>query len=98
MKDEIIEVNGIKWLVKEAVSMDEVLNAIAWARVRGSVGSKHTSESGGVEQVLADVSRLPACPNCGSYEVIDCHADASSSMPETNYKACVDCNMQWDHQ
>lgn len=63
MKDEIIEVHGTKWLVKEAVSMDDALNAIAFARVRGSVGSKHTSESGGVERVLADVSRLSGITN-----------------------------------
>ena len=38
------------------------------------------------------------CPECGSDDVIECHADASYAYPETNYKACVSCNHQWDHQ
>jgi len=41
---------------------------------------------------------VEVCPNCGSYDVVDCHAEASYSMPETNYKACCDCNHQWGHE
>lgn len=58
MKNEIIEVYGSKWLVKEAASKDEALNAIAYARCTGSCGSKHTEQRNGVEQVMAEVSRL----------------------------------------
>lgn len=58
MKNEIIEVDGAKWLVNEAESMDAALDAIAWARCRGSVGSKEINERDGVEYVIADVSRL----------------------------------------
>jgi len=60
MKNEIIEVDGSKWLVKEAVSKEQALNAIAFARCTGSRGSKHTEQRNGVEQVMADVSRVAA--------------------------------------
>ena len=59
MKNEIIEVDGSKWLVTEAVSKEEALNAIAYARCTGSRGSKHTAQSDdGVVRVLAEVSRV----------------------------------------
>lgn len=49
------------WLVREAVSVAEAENAIAWARVSGSIGSKNvvnnTYVGGGIE-VLADVIAL----------------------------------------
>ena len=57
MKNEIINEAG-KWLVREAVSLDEAMNAISFARVTGSVGSKHMEHRGGVEVVMADVVRL----------------------------------------
>jgi hypothetical protein len=38
------------------------------------------------------------CPECDSDDVIDCHAEASYSLPETNYKACCACNHQWGHE
>ena len=58
MKNEIIEVDGSKWLVKKAVSKDAALSVIAWARCRGSVGAKEIVERDGVNTVLADVSRI----------------------------------------
>jgi hypothetical protein len=61
MKNEIIEVDGSKWLVTEAVSKEEALNAIAFARCTGSRGSKHTAQSDdGVVRVLAEVSKITA--------------------------------------
>lgn len=57
MKNEIIDIGGQNWLVKESVSKDEALNAIAHARCTGSLGSKHVENCNGIERVLADVSR-----------------------------------------
>jgi alpha-D-ribose 1-methylphosphonate 5-triphosphate synthase subunit PhnG len=57
MKNEIVEKSG-KWLVREAVSMDEAVNAINFALVRGSVGGTHTLERNGEKTILADVVRL----------------------------------------
>lgn len=61
MKNEIIEVNGIRWMVHEAVSEEKAMEAIAWARVRGSVGTKLTvddSACGGSKRVEAYVENL----------------------------------------
>lgn len=58
MKNETVEVNGAKWLVRQAVSRDEAEHAIAMARCTGSVGGKHTEVRNGVETVKADVVRL----------------------------------------
>lgn len=61
MKNEIIEVGGCRWLVREAVSRDAALDTIAHARVTGSVGAKDVidrSHCGGGEEVLADVVRI----------------------------------------
>lgn len=63
MNKQIIEVGGSKWLVREAESMDAALNAIAMARVTGSIGSKHQVDDtacGGSIRVTADVCRLNA--------------------------------------
>lgn len=57
MKNEVINEAG-QWLVREAVSLEEAMNAISFARVTGSVGSKHTKEHGGITTILADVVRL----------------------------------------
>lgn len=57
MKNEVINEAG-KWLVREAVSLEEAMNAILFARVRGSVGGKHTEERNGIKIILADVVRL----------------------------------------
>ncbi len=59
MKNEIIEVGGCKWLVREAASMQDAEFEIAHARVRGSIGGK-TIQQGDREIVLADVVRLNA--------------------------------------
>ena len=58
MKNEIITVDGSKWLVREAESMGEASNAIAFARVRGCVAGTHTKECNGIKTILADVVRL----------------------------------------
>lgn len=53
--------NGDRWLVREARSLSDAFNAIASARVSGSVGSIHTLNRtyvGGGITVLADVVRL----------------------------------------
>jgi hypothetical protein len=61
MKNVIIEVGATRWLVREAVSEDEALSAIAMARVSGSVGAKNTFNEtyvGGKITVLADVVQI----------------------------------------
>lgn len=58
MKNEIIEVDGSNWRVREAVSMGEALHAVAMARCTGSVGSRHTEQRNCIETVMADVVRL----------------------------------------
>lgn len=63
MENQIIEVGGSNWLVRRAVSMDAALDAIAMARVTGSVGSRHEIDDtacGGSARVTADVVRLNA--------------------------------------
>ncbi len=54
MKNIIINVDSGKWLVREAYSMDDALNAVAMARCTGSVGSKNLVN----DKVVADVVRL----------------------------------------
>lgn len=49
-----LEGNGGDWLIREAVSVTEALNAIAYARVTGSVGSRHEVNG----KCVADVARL----------------------------------------
>lgn len=43
--------DGTRWKVREAVSLDKACNAIAFARVRGSVGGSMTVNG----QCVADV-------------------------------------------
>lgn len=59
LKNHILNLNGTNWLVREAVSEEAARNAIASARVMGSIGGKET-ETGtdDVKRVLADVVRL----------------------------------------
>lgn len=61
LKNHILNLNGTNWLVREAVSEEAARNAIASARVMGSIGGKET-ETGtdDVKRVLADVVRLNA--------------------------------------
>lgn len=54
MKNEIVNVGGKNWLVREAISSFHALDAIAMSRCTGSVGSQHI-ENGAV---VADVIRL----------------------------------------
>lgn len=57
----IIEVGGCRWKVREAVSEEAALNAIASARCSGSVGHKDVIDyryAGGGEKVLADVVQI----------------------------------------
>lgn len=61
IKDQVIEVDGTTWHVREAASRGHALSAIAFARVTGSVGSKETRDGtlcGGQVVVLADVVQL----------------------------------------
>jgi len=38
------------------------------------------------------------CPNCGSEDIMECHAEATFALPDTSYKVCCSCAHQWDHQ
>jgi len=61
MKNEIMEVRGTKWLVREAVSQQAALDEIAMATVRGSVGGKTVVDDtacGGSVRVVSDVERI----------------------------------------
>lgn len=59
LKNEILNVDGTNWLIREATNYDEVHNAIAAARVTGSIGGRHAERLGdGPVTVLADVVRL----------------------------------------
>lgn len=53
-----VRVDGSRWLVKEAHSLEDAMAAIANARVTGSVGHTTTIEDNGKHTVLASVSRL----------------------------------------
>ena len=54
MQNKMIEVTGSRWLVREARSIEDALNAISHARVTGSVGSKTIVN----DEVTADVVRV----------------------------------------
>lgn len=64
MKDEIIEVDGQRWKVRQAKSREHALNCIAEARVTGSVGCKDTLQKVNrnleveSEEILADVVQI----------------------------------------
>lgn len=61
LKNEIIEVSGTRWLVREAVSKEAALNEVSMARVTGSVGGKSSIDEtlcGGGVVVLADVVQI----------------------------------------
>lgn len=61
LKNEIIEVAGRRWKVREALTREDALDAIASARCSGSVGARHTHDKtlcGGGVVVLADVVQL----------------------------------------
>lgn len=59
--NEVVEVGGQRWKVREAISMEAAHHAIAMARCTGSVGSRHERDHtyiGGTKFVEADVVRL----------------------------------------
>ena len=61
IKDQVVDVGNRKWKIREAVSMEKALDAIAEARVTGSVGCKLTVNRtyvGGGITVDADVVQL----------------------------------------
>lgn len=59
LKNEILNVDGKNWLVREAVSAEAARNTIASARVMGSIGGKDSATgTDGVPKVLADVVSL----------------------------------------
>lgn len=58
--NEIIEVDGTRWIVIEALSMEDALNEIAHARVTGSVGSSTDITGNNGTHVVANVHKLNA--------------------------------------
>jgi hypothetical protein len=61
LKNQTLEVGGQSWLVREARSHEDAMNAIAMARVTGSVGNTDILDNtacGGSKKVLADVVRV----------------------------------------
>jgi hypothetical protein len=63
MQNEIIEIYGQRWKVREAATMQDALHEIAHAAVRGSIGGKTVSvrfTPDRTETVLSDVVRLNA--------------------------------------
>ena len=61
IKNEIIEVNGQRWKIKQAISKFAALNEIAHARCTGSIGGKSEVDEtrcGGVIRVIADVVKV----------------------------------------
>jgi hypothetical protein len=62
LRNEIVTIdNGTRWFVREAVSVKAALNAIAFARATGSIGSRHERDEtlcGGTVVVEADVVQL----------------------------------------
>lgn len=58
LKNEVLNVDGTNWLVREAITRDVALETIGAARCIGSVGAKQSSHHGGEEIVDADVVRL----------------------------------------
>lgn len=38
------------------------------------------------------------CPECGSDEVSQCHAEATFALPETDWLQCDRCQHAWNHQ
>lgn len=60
LKNEVLNVDGTNWFVREAVTEGVARSTIAHARVTGSIGGKDTVQPGGEGPVtvLADVVRL----------------------------------------
>ena len=61
LKNEIIEIGGRRWLVKQAVSREAALDAIASARCSGSIGQTDIVDKtliGGAKEILAEVVQI----------------------------------------
>ena len=61
MKDEILDVGGRRWKVREAKTREDAMSAIASARCCGSVGERVTHDKrlcGGGIEVRADVVQI----------------------------------------
>jgi hypothetical protein len=61
VKNEIIEVDGVKWFVHEALTLDDALDAVALSRCMGTIGCKNTlvvTPGDGQEIVMANVTRI----------------------------------------
>lgn len=61
LENEVLEVGGRRWKVREAVTREDALDAIASARCSGSVGARQTVDKslcGGGVVVLADVVQI----------------------------------------
>lgn len=61
IENAILEINGQKWLVREARSEEDARNTIAEARCTGSIGQKDVLDEtriGGKIVVMANVVRL----------------------------------------
>lgn len=58
MKNQILEIDGTRWLVREALSERHAFDAIAHARVMGSVGQKDTLNNVEGTVVMADIHQI----------------------------------------
>lgn len=61
IRNEIVEIDGRRWKIREAISMEAARDAINMARATGSVGSRHLRDQtacGGTKFVEADVVAL----------------------------------------
>lgn len=59
MQNEIIEIGGRRWKVRQAKSREHALGAIASARVHGSTGHRDIiHREGEMSEVLADVVQI----------------------------------------
>lgn len=58
MKNEIIDVDGTQWKVREAITLEAAMTEISMARVTGSIGGRTLLTSDGRTTVRSDVVRL----------------------------------------
>jgi hypothetical protein len=60
VKNEIIEVDGVKWFVHQAFTLNHALDAVGLSRCLGTTGTRTTLmvESTGQEIVMASVTRI----------------------------------------
>jgi hypothetical protein len=59
VKNEIVEVDGVKWFVHEALTLEDALGAIDLSRCMGTIGTRtFLVADGAPERVMADVTRI----------------------------------------